>query len=1025
MLRGRSDRLARRASASGPPWDACWPTCCRTAGSSRTAAAGWAHALLFYGFLGLFIGTCLVFVHDRVVAFLVGPVYLVFSFLLEWAGLAFLAGVGWIAWRRLARQAPRLERSGVALGILALLGAIGVTGFLLEAARIAATDPAFEAWSFVGWGLSRAIRAAGWAGPAAMPLHRALWGFHAALCWVFFGLIGATVLRHMVAAPVQLALRQLRAPGRLAPAAEEPAPLVPQRLTWAQLLDAATCVRCGRCTAVCPATAAGKPLDPRRVVQSTLQAMREGRPLEDLVSPEEAWSCTTCAACVRACPFEIEVLDKLVDLRRTLVEAGAVDAATARALESTVERGNPFGGVPADRRAWAADLGVRELRPGETTDVLYWVGCAGAFDPHGRRIARATAQLLQAAGVDFAILGAAETCTGDPARRIGDEAAFREAAGRVAGTLAGVRFQRLVTHCAHCFNVFRNELAPATGGAAVPAVHHTQLLADLVRGRPPGAPRGHGGARDPPRPLLPRAPQPGDRGAARRPGHRERRAGRDAAERRAHVLLRGGRRRSLGRGAPGLADRGAPDGGGPGDRGEGRGHRLPLLRAHARGRDPAGRHRGPRRGRAPVGEPARRRRRRRPAGARMIALVLVHEGLDVSIDLDLREPGPGRSGTVGHRGGDRLVVTARADRAALEWALTLADRVAVVTVGPPGTEGVLAWALGRGAGRAVRIWDDALDVLDLGSMARIVSAAVRRIAPDVVVAGERGLAGATGALPALVAAHLGWPSVDGAIRLAREEDELVVERRLPGGRREELARPVPGRRHRGRGLRRAALRVDPGPAGGGAARPRDLVAGGSRSHGERRSLGGAGPRGPRGLAPPAATPDRRGGPGRPRSLGRRPSPPARRRRAPRRRTGRAGRPVGVRSGGGRSPRGRRPHHGLPRAARLRVARDKERLMNASDFLPADFNVASWFVDRPVAEGRGAAPAFHCEGRVLSYADVRELADRTGNALRELGVEMEQRVVMICLDAPEFLGAFWGAIKIGAVPVPVNTLSAGR
>jgi benzoate-CoA ligase len=96
-------------------------------------------------------------------------------------------------------------------------------------------------------------------------------------------------------------------------------------------------------------------------------------------------------------------------------------------------------------------------------------------------------------------------------------------------------------------------------------------------------------------------------------------------------------------------------------------------------------------------------------------------------------------------------------------------------------------------------------------------------------------------------------------------------------------------------------------------------------------------------------------------------------------------------------------------------------MNASDLLPADFNVASWFVDRPVADGRGAAPAFHCEGRVLSYGDVRELADRTGNALRELGVEMEQRVVMICLDTPEFLGAFWGAIKIGAVPVPVNTL----
>src|SRR5262245_8438867 len=96
-------------------------------------------------------------------------------------------------------------------------------------------------------------------------------------------------------------------------------------------------------------------------------------------------------------------------------------------------------------------------------------------------------------------------------------------------------------------------------------------------------------------------------------------------------------------------------------------------------------------------------------------------------------------------------------------------------------------------------------------------------------------------------------------------------------------------------------------------------------------------------------------------------------------------------------------------------------MNASDFLPAEFNVASWFVDRPVAEGRGTAPAFHCEDRVVTYGDVRELADRAGHALRELGVEMEQRVVAICLDAPEFLATFWGAIKIGAVPVPVNTL----
>ena len=441
--------------------------------------AGWAHALLFYGFLGLFIGTCLVFVHDKIVPFLVGPTYLVFSFLLEWAGLAFLTGIAWMAWRRLRGQPPRLERSSIALGILALLAAIGATGFLLEGARIAATDPPFERWSFVGWTLSRAIMAA--SVPAA-PLHRALWTTHAALCWLLFGLIGGTVLRHMVAAPVQLALRQLRTPGLLAPALAEPAPLEPQRLTWAQLLDAATCVRCGRCTAVCPATAAGKPLDPRHVVLATLRSMREGQPLASLVTPDEAWSCTTCAACVRACPFEIEVLDKLVDLRRGFVEAGAIDAAAARALEATAERKNPFGGVPADRAVWAADLGVRVLQPGESTEVLYWVGCAGAFDPHGQRIARATARLLQAAGVDFAILGAAETCTGDPARRMGEEALFRESAARVATTLEAVGFRRLLTHCAHCFHVFRNELreGPNGGTPALPVVHHAQFLAELV-----------------------------------------------------------------------------------------------------------------------------------------------------------------------------------------------------------------------------------------------------------------------------------------------------------------------------------------------------------------------------------------------------------------------------------------------------------------------------------------------------------------------------------------------------------------
>ena len=305
--------------------------------------------------------------------------------------------------------------------------------------------------------------------------------------------------------------------------------------------------------------------------------MRENRPLEMLVTADEAWSCTTCAACVRACPFEIEVLDKLVDLRRGMVEAGAVDPAAARALEGIAERGNPFGGVPADRLAWAAGLDVRVLQPGDETDVLDWVGCAGAFDPHGRRIAQATARLLQAGGVEFGVLGVRGACTGDPARRIGDETAFREAAGRVATTLGGVRFRRLVTHCAHCFNVFRNELGPATDRPAVTALHHSQILSELVaasRLSPRAATAEpvtlhdpcylarHNGETAGPRAVLATTDGGPDPTAAQRPGD---------------VLLRGRRRRCVGRGAAGLADRGAPDGRGAGDRGARGGDRVPFC----------------------------------------------------------------------------------------------------------------------------------------------------------------------------------------------------------------------------------------------------------------------------------------------------------------------------------------------------------------------------------------------------------------------------------------------------------------
>ncbi len=173
----------------------------------------------------------------------------------------------------------------------------------------------------------------------------------------------------------------------------------------------------------------------------------------------------------------------------------------------------------------------------------------------------------------------------------------------------------------------------------------------------------------------------------------------------------------------------------------------------------------------------------------MTALVLLQHGLDVGLDI---EPGP--AGEVRHRDGRRWCVANPADRGALEWALALADPVTALTVGPPAAESVLEYAVARGAARGIRIWDEALAGADLSATSRVVAAAVAALAadlPDLVLAGERGLEGATGMLPALVAARLGWPCLEGALHVAREPGAVVVERRLEGGRREEVEAGCP------------------------------------------------------------------------------------------------------------------------------------------------------------------------------------------------------------------------------------------
>jgi Fe-S oxidoreductase/nitrate reductase gamma subunit len=268
-------------------------------------------------------------------------------------------------------------------------------------------------------------------------------------------------------------------------------------LTRKELLDLYACTECGRCQSACPAWNTGKPLSPKLLVMDLRDQLFEEGPailrarglgedhdavtlVPEVVADEVVWACTTCGACMQECPVDIEHIDTIVDLRRNLVmgesrfpqEAGTL----LRSLENT---NNPWGMPQAERAAWANGLGVPVLADGETApEVLYWVGCAGAFDDRAKKIAQATARVLQRAGISFAILGPRELCTGDPARRMGNEYLFQTLAEQNVETLTGSGVTTILATCPHCFNTLRNEY-PQYGGR-FEVLHHTELFARLI-----------------------------------------------------------------------------------------------------------------------------------------------------------------------------------------------------------------------------------------------------------------------------------------------------------------------------------------------------------------------------------------------------------------------------------------------------------------------------------------------------------------------------------------------------------------
>jgi len=309
---------------------------------------------------------------------------------------------------------------------------------------------------------------------------------------------------HLIGAAVNIFFEDLRPRGRLAPldvegAFERDEVLGYETLgdvTRKDLLDATACTECGRCEMNCPAAIAGKVLSPREIVLGLRRQLNTEIPLlgppwpnarpilETEISPTAVEQCTTCMACVESCPVYIDPLGKILELRRNRVMIhDAYPDTFADVFAGIEKRSNPWNEHPTMRLEWAKGLDVPIMaevaEAGKGVDYLFWVGCAAAFDPRNAKIARSMVRILHAAGVDFAVLGEEERCTGDPARRMGHEYLFSMQAEMNVELLAGYEFKHILTICPHCYNSFAKDYPDFGGQYSV--VHHTQLIRELIQ----------------------------------------------------------------------------------------------------------------------------------------------------------------------------------------------------------------------------------------------------------------------------------------------------------------------------------------------------------------------------------------------------------------------------------------------------------------------------------------------------------------------------------------------------------------
>jgi len=465
---------------------------------------GLMHLLIYSGIFVLLIGTTLVMIdsdlwvplfHQQI---LVGYFYLTFESVLDAFGLVAIGGLVIAIIRRVVSRPPNLPTSRDDVFIYSLLIVILSTGYLLEGIRLAVDKPAWAPWSFVGYQVALILENRGLAGPGIVGFYQGLWWFHALLAFIGVASIPYTKLFHLITSPLNGLFIHLRPKGQLSTPFDLRQLLASGNFdvkvgaaaisdfSWQQRLSFDSCTQCGRCTNACPATASGTLLSPMHLILKLRDLMLTqghldgGSPvISSVVNPEELWACTTCRACVNECPVLIDHVDAIVDMRRHLVGEGKLDRAKRDLLTNLNNVANPYGLPQSDRMKWAEALNVKTAKEQAEFDVLYWVGCSGSYDPRNQAVSRAIVKILQAANINFVILGTEEKCNCEVARRIGEEGRFQQSAIELTELFKKYNVKTVLTQCPHCFNTFKNEYREF--GTEFQVIHHSQFIEQLIQ----------------------------------------------------------------------------------------------------------------------------------------------------------------------------------------------------------------------------------------------------------------------------------------------------------------------------------------------------------------------------------------------------------------------------------------------------------------------------------------------------------------------------------------------------------------